>query len=285
MKALLSAIENELNERIITCLPVSGGDINKAFCLHTQSSKYFIKVNSNSSFPGMFEAEAAGLELIGDTGAIAVPQVLLQGNVNDDAYLILKWLDTQSAGAADLKLLGTQLAAMHQNTSASFGLYHHNYMGSLRQRNKKHNSWASFFIEERLEPMVKLAVDNGLLSAKEAAGFDELYHHMPNLFDEEQPALIHGDLWGGNYLISTDGKPNLIDPAVSYGHREFDIAMTTLFGGFGNGFYEAYSAAYPLAQGWQQRLPLWNIYPLLIHLNLFGGMYKQQVLANLSRYI
>ncbi|MBE9583803.1 fructosamine kinase family protein [Mucilaginibacter sp. JRF] len=285
MKALLNAVEQQLNEHIIRYEPVSGGDINDAYCLHTDSDTYFIKINSKTRFPGMFAAEAKGLSLIASTNTIATPRVILQSDAGYNSYLLLEWLDTKSANASDMQALGEQLATMHRVSADSFGLPYNNYMGSLHQSNKQYLRWADFFIEERLMPMVKLAVDKSLLNNNDLKQFDKLYNNLANLFDEEAPSLIHGDLWGGNYLIANNGKPYLIDPAVSYGHREFDIAMTTLFGGFSNDFYTAYNDAFPLATGWQQRLALWNIYPLLVHLILFGVMYKQQVMGNLSKYI
>lgn len=133
--------------------------------------------------------------------------------------------------------------------------------------------------------MVKMAVNKRELNQTDKCLFDEFYKKLPDLFTEEPPALLHGDLWGGNYLIDTDGKPFLIDPAVSFGNREFDIAMTMLFGGFDRAFYEAYNQEFPLQPGWQQRLKLWNLYPLLVHVNLFGGVYAKQVRVSLSVFI
>jgi protein-ribulosamine 3-kinase len=158
-------------------------------------------------------------------------------------------------------------------------------MGSLPQSNKKHESWADFFIAERLMPMVKMAIGKRLLDNADAAKFDKLYKNLPGIFDEEAPSLIHGDLWGGNYLVDIDENPYLIDPALTYGHREFDIAMTTLFGGFSNEFYGAYRESFPLAKGWEGRIDLWNLYPLLVHLNLFGMWYLGQVRGCLGRYV
>ncbi|RVU00797.1 fructosamine kinase [Mucilaginibacter limnophilus] len=277
MNSQFGSIAAYLGQDIVNAIPVSGGDINRAYCLHTATGKYFLKTNSNSRFPGMFHAEANGLELIHQSNTIAVPKVILQGDHNDESFLLLEWLDTKRPGAEDARQLGLQLAAMHKSTALKFGLDSDNYMGSLAQRNDRHSTWAKFFVTQRLQPMVKMAVDKARLNIADASKFEALYKMLPGMFDEEPPALIHGDLWGGNYLIGSDGRPYLIDPAVSYGHREFDIAMTTLFGSFNNEFYVAYNEAFPLAKGWQQRLDLWNLYPLLVHVNLFGGGYAGQV--------
>jgi len=174
---------------------------------------------------------------------------------------------------------------MHKNTAGHFGLDRDNYMGSLPQSNKMHERWSDFFIEERLQPMVQMAADNKLLTGNDVTSFERVYKNLEGLFTEEDPSLIHGDLWRGNYLIDQSEKPYLIDPAVSYGHREFDIAMTTLFGGFSDGFYNAYNETFPLAKGWEGRVDLWNLYPLLVHLNLFGSGYLGEVRGCLRRYL
>lgn len=278
-------IEEKLNAKMLNFTSVSGGSINYTYCVKTTCGKYFIKLNDKARFPGMFEAEAQGLGLIARTQTVKAPDVILQDSIGDESFLLLEWIEAQRPEAVTSAELGEQLAAMHRQIAELFGLDTDNYMGSLPQSNKRHKTWAAFFAEERLQPMVKAAVTKGLLVSKDLAGFEQLYKNLPGLFSEEPPSLIHGDLWGGNYIIGTDGQPYLIDPAVSYGHREFDIAMTRLFGGFSNEFYTAYNDAFPLAKGWQQRIDLWNLYPMLVHLNLFGGGYLGQIHVCLSRYI
>lgn len=283
--SIISDIECNLNAQIKNVSRVSGGDINQAYRLQTTLGNFFIKINSLHKFPGMFKSEESGLAAIRKTNTIAVPEVVLQGDTGDESYLMLQWIEAGYGDVISSKKLGRQLAFMHRDTAAQFGFEAGNYMGSLHQSNKQHNNWARFFIEERLQPMVKMAVDKRELTQTDMYRFDELYKKLPDVFTEEPPALLHGDLWGGNYLIDTSGKPYLIDPAVSYGNREFDIAMTTLFGGFDRGFYEAYNQKFPLLPGWQQRLKLWNLYPLLVHVNLFGGKYANEVRENLSVFI
>lgn len=282
---VIRLVAEHLGERIANITPVAGGSINRAFKLQGSRAAYFIKVNSKSRFPGMFEAEALGLELIRKTGAINAPKVLYQDNAGDESFLLLEWIETRRHTPKASETLGRSLALMHKNTALLFGLEHDNYMGSLAQSNKQHHSWTGFFIEERLQPMVRMAVDKQLLNANDAGDFERLYKNLPTLFDEEPPALIHGDLWSGNYLVDVNETPYLVDPAVSYGHREFDIAMTTLFGGFSDAFYRAYQEAFPLTDGWEDRLDLWNLYPLLVHLNLFGAGYLGEVRGCLRRYM
>jgi protein-ribulosamine 3-kinase len=281
---LTGFLETNLSIKIISAMPVSGGSINAVYCLRTTKGKYLLKLNNRDKFPGMFKCEAEGLRAIAKTNTIAVPGIVLQDDVDDKCFLLLEWIETRRPTAKASALLGQQLARMHQATAGSFGFDSDNYMGSLKQSNKKNGSWSEFFIQDRLMPMVKTGIDKELLNRTDTANFEQLYKKLPELFSEEPSSLIHGDLWSGNYLISEDEKPYLIDPAVSYGHREFDIAMTTLFGGFSNEFYAAYNEAFPLEKGWQQRMDLWNLYPLLVHLNLFGMGYLGQVRDCLNEY-
>ena len=282
---VISAIQQKLSLSIKNTIAVNGGSINDAWCISAGAGKYFVKINNSNRFPGMFQAEANGLRLINVTSAIAVPDVILEGTAGEHSFLVLDWIDARRPTTKAFEVLGRSLAKMHKNTAGYFGLDHDNYMGSLRQSNKMHQRWSDFFIEERLHPMVHMATDKKLLTSNDAASFERLYKNLAGLFTEEEPSLIHGDLWGGNYLVDTNEKPYLIDPAVSYGNREFDIAMTTLFGGFSDDFYRAYKEAFPLAKGWEGRVDLWNLYPLLVHLNLFGSGYLGQVRDCLRRYL
>ncbi|MEO3406980.1 fructosamine kinase family protein [Mucilaginibacter sp. CAU 1740] len=283
--AIINIIKQKLNVDIKAASPVSGGDINEVYRLQSTGGDYIIKINNRYKFPEMFKREAEGLAAIKATKAIGVPDIIFDEEVGDESFLLMEWIDAGQSTAYASQALGQQLAQMHRTATPRFGFATDNYMGSLHQSNKQHDSWANFFIAERLLPMVKMAVDNHELSQTDMRRFEDLYNKLPDLFIEEAPSLIHGDLWGGNYLISSDGKPYLIDPAVSYSNREFDIAMTTLFGGFDNAFYEAYNAEFPLQPGWQKRLKLWNLYPLLVHVNLFGGSYAQQVRQNLAAFV
>ncbi len=265
--------------------PVSGGSINRVYCLVTGSRNYLLKLNSKTSYPFMFACEKAGLEALAAARAIAIPQVFALGDFESESYLILEWIETGTGMPASSALLGQQLAQLHHCTAAKFGFESDNYMGSLTQSNRRHSRWEDFFIRERLQPMVRIARNKDLLQAADLNAFEQLYRKIAGLFPAEQPALLHGDLWSGNYMIDQQGKPYLIDPAVSYGHREFDIAMTALFGGFDRAFYNAYHEAFPLQPGWQQRVSLWNLYPLLLHLNLFGTGYLSRVKAALHQYV
>ena len=284
-KGILSIVEDHLSDTITGSRFVSGGSINIAYELQTTSGKYFLKVNHKALYPGMFEAEAKGLALLTQTNTVKVPVIVLQGSAGNESFLLLEWVDAKRGSVQATQALGGQLALIHGNTAEEFGLDGDNYIGSLLQSNRKHGKWSDFFIQERLQPMVSLAIDKRLLEYADAGYFEKLYAKLPELFEEDAPALLHGDLWSGNYLTTPTGDPYLIDPAVYYGHREVDMAMTTLFGGFSDEFYTDYNEAFPLAKGWQQRTDLWNLYPLLVHLNLFGAGYLSKVRDALNSYL
>lgn len=178
------------------------------------------------------------------------------------------------------KTLGEQLAQLHHHSHKSFGLDHNNYIGSLVQLNEPLSSWIEFFIHRRLEPQLRLLNPPPRVIKQ----FEQLYAKLPQLMPDEKPALLHGDLWSGNLITNAHGLPCLIDPAVYFGHREAELALTRLFGGFPNDFYEAYTDTSPLPSGFEDRVDLYNLYPLLVHANLFGGGYTDQALSIVARF-
>lgn len=265
-------------------VPLGGGSINDCYRLDTDTGLFFVKVNAADQHPSMFEAEADGLRRLSLTGAVQVPKVIALGEDHDTSYLLLEHIDGGPKSATFWEAFGRSLAQLHRNTSPSFGLQRNNYIGPLKQVNTPRSSWAQFFITDRLELQVRLARDRKRLGDGAVLRFERLYAELPSLFPVEPPALLHGDLWSGNFLCDASERPVLIDPAVYYGHREMDIAMTRLFGGFDDAFYTTYNNERPLQQGWQDRLDLWNLYPLLVHVNLFGGPYAAQVETILQRF-
>lgn len=288
--ALLEQIESSLPSPhqgvviIQSSTPLGGGDINEAYRLDTTAGLFFMKFNSASRYPGMFEKEAAGLHLLASTGEIRVPGVILHGQAGDDIFLVLEYINSTSRKNTFWSDFGRSLARMHRHSADFFGLDHDNYMGAIPQSNRKHMAWSEFFILERLEPMVKMARNDGFLTRDSISSFERLYKKLPEIFPPEPPALIHGDLWTGNHMVDEKGNACLIDPAVHYGHREMDIAMSRLFGSFAPEFYDAYHAEYPLEKGWRERVDICNLYPLLIHVNLFGEGYVGSVERIVSRY-
>jgi len=204
-------------------------------------------------------------------------------------YLVLEYitplaLGRESGSEIFWHTFGAQLARMHKHSSKTFGLDHNNYIGSLPQSNNHHSAWSDFFILGRLEPQIKLALDAKRIGSEMVKLFNRLFQRIENIFPPEPPALLHGDLWSGNYMRGKAGEPVLIDPAVYFGHREMDLAMTKLFGGFENEFYQSYQEEFPMEKDWQQRADICNLYPLLVHVNLFGGSYASQISIILSRF-
>ncbi|HIA37386.1 MAG TPA: ketosamine-3-kinase [Flavobacteriales bacterium] len=265
---------------IISSSSISGGCINHAVKIKTTLGEYFLKHNNASLYPHMFSAEEKGLRLLRDADEIFIPMPICSGEDGTDSFLILDFVQAGIQKKDFWEAFGISLARLHQHTADKFGLDHNNYIGSLPQSNKQNLSWVDFFICERLEPQIKKAKLGKGMHEK----FTRLFGLLPNIFPKEPPALLHGDLWNGNYMVGEDGKPVIIDPAVYYGHREMDVGMTMLFGGFDKMFYDSYNQECPLEQGWESRLDICNLYPLLVHVNLFGGGYIGQVNSILDRF-
>jgi fructosamine-3-kinase len=268
-------IQEWLRTNTLKWVTVGGGSINQAYRLEAGGKRYFCKLNSRLKHPSLFVYEKQGLDLLAQQQLIRVPEVLLVEEVDDHQVLLMEWIEQGMRTDAFWKNFGEQLAALHHKHGSSFGLDTDNYMGSLHQHNAPEKDWVTFFIKQRLQPQVKLALHNKLLEPSHADSFDRLYTKLPAIFAPEPPCLLHGDLWSGNYLCDDREQPVLIDPAVYYGHRSVDLAMTTLFGGFDALFYESYQYHYPLPANYQQQWQICNLYPLLIHLNLFGKSYLE----------
>ncbi len=285
-KGLEEALSKKLGEEISTknISGISGGDINDAYRVETSIGVFFVKTNDDKRYPAMFEKEARGLALMEASKTVAVPEVILTGADEQTAFLVLKLINPTSRKPDFWNHFGSKLAQMHRHTNPNFGLDHDNYIGSLHQSNHTHTHWADFFREERLEPQIKLARDRGLVNKDLTRNFDAFYKRIEGIFPDEPPALVHGDLWGGNFMVGGDGRAVVIDPAVYYGHREMDMGMSQLFGGFDALFYEAYQREYPLENGWQKRLEYCNLYPLMVHVNLFGGSYLSGVKSTINRF-
>jgi protein-ribulosamine 3-kinase len=283
VSSMLTAIL-EKPVRYLSATAMGGGSINEACSISTSAGNYFLKYNFKARYPRMFAREAQGLETLRGSGTLAIPGVLGHAEAGQYAFLLLELIIPGSKSPHFWDDFAQGLAALHRHTADHFGLDHDNYMGSLSQRNRFHSDWYRFFVEERLEPQIKSGLDSGAIPPEMVRHFERLYTALPGIVPPEPPSLIHGDLWSGNFIINQSGKACLIDPAVSFGHRESDIAMTKLFGGFPSEFYAAYNHSFPLTRGWENRIDLLNLYPLLIHVNLFGGGYLGQVMRTLARF-
>ncbi|MEW8622457.1 MAG: fructosamine kinase family protein [Candidatus Thiodiazotropha endolucinida] len=263
---------------------VGGGCINTGVRLMDGERTYFVKLN-RAALLDMFEAEADGLRSMAETNTIRVPQPLCFGLSDKQSYLVMEYIEMGHAGRNGSELAGHQLAAMHRNSQPGYGWFRDNTIGSTPQENQTCDNWIDFWRDRRLGFQLRLAERNGYGGSLQRKG-ERLMDHFHLLIDHQpQPSLLHGDLWGGNMAYTSEGDPVIFDPAVYYGDREADLAMTELFGGFGNRFYDAYREAWPLAAGYSTRKILYNLYHILNHLNLFGSGYLGQASSMIDRLL
>ena len=269
--------------KVTSVTEVFGGSINKTYEVQTNGDSLFLKVNDSPHSHDMFKAESRGLELLAKHAKLNIPKPLFITEQEKDHLFFMTHLNGQS-NAGDAYTFGVELAQMHKTTNNRFGLSHDNYMGSLPQQNNFQPTWGDFFILNRLQPQAKLARDQNRITAETVKKLDRFYGRMNEIFPEENPALIHGDLWSGNFMF-TDKGPSMFDPAVAFAHREQDLAMTKLFGAFPVDFYNGYLDTFPVENGFEQRTDAYNLYPILIHVNLFGGGYAHQFSTMLDNYV
>ncbi len=276
---------------------VHGGSIDDSYRWESTAGALFVKIAAAGKL-AMLEAEAAGLDELRGASPARVPRVLACGAAEDLAYLALEWIDLRPRSAAAEAVreagrgldaetrLGEALAGQHRMASTRFGWSRDNTIGSTPQQNAWTDDWIGFFRERRLRYQLELARGGGHAGRLQRRG-SELLDRMDALFTSyrPRPSLLHGDLWGGNWGVDRGGAPVIFDPAVYYGDRETDIAMTRLFGGFGPSFYAAYEAAWPLDEGAGPRVTLYNLYHVLNHLNLFGGGYLRQAETMIDRLL
>lgn len=263
--------------------PVGGGSINETVRIRFGENDFFCKINSATKFPQLFSRERDGLDIIGAVNKIKTPAVIDYFEEESYQFLLLEWIEQGHHTIGFWTQFGEQLAALHRVKSKTFGLDKDNYMGSVPQQNRQLENWCSFFANQRLAPMITRCANTHLLSTNDQRLFEKLISKLTGFFDDEEPSLLHGDLWSGNFLCDKKAQPVLIDPAVYYGHRSMDLAMTTLFGGFHQPFYEAYHYHYPLPKNYEEQWAACNLYPLLIHLYLFGSGYLSSIRNTLQK--
>ncbi|MGL1892071.1 MAG: fructosamine kinase family protein [Spirochaetaceae bacterium] len=268
--------ESLINEKISNILPISGGCIGSSYRVLTEKNDYFIKTYKKV---GISQNEANGLKEIGKY--VLVPEIK---KVTENC-LVLKYIKQAKQKLDFQTKLGISIGKLHLNNSSKFGFYENNYIGETPQINSYDECWDTFYIKNRLDYQVSL------LNKKAYSFIHEKYKLLrvliPDILDgsHEEPSLIHGDLWGGNVICNNENQPVIIDPAVYYGHREMELAMTKLFGGFSMEFYNSYNEINPLKKGWQKRENLYKLYHILNHLNIFGNSYKSQVMTLMDFYL
>jgi protein-ribulosamine 3-kinase len=274
-----------LGEEPVGMSSVAGGCIADSQVISTRSGKkYFLKQGFSN---GMFEKEAHGLQELAHPKVIRVPEVISIGN----DYLLLEHIENGGRKKDFFENFGYQFALLHKYSSDKFGFFEDNFIGSTPQKNlvseEEASHWPTFYWNKRLLFQFRLAEENGYANQELSTLFSKLENELETILkgSEEPPALLHGDLWGGNYMADDSGNPVLIDPAVYYGHREADMAMTKLFGGFSGAFYRAYQETLPLKPGAEKREPVYLLYHVLNHLNLFGAGYFGQAIQLLKQLV
>lgn len=270
--------KNNISTRSVNAL--SGGDINDVYKIDAEEQSYVIKLNAASKYPEMFEKEAQSLLLLSDTNSFEIPKVIAYGVFEDKTYLIMTYLP--SGKNIDFEEeFALALAKMHQCQSEQYGLDFNNFIGSLPQNNlPKTKNPIDFYINLRMEPQFELAHQNGFAFTN----IDRFYKNLEEIIPDEKASLIHGDLWSGNYLITDSGKPAIYDPAIAFASREMDLAMMQLFGGYPRAVFDVYNEIFPLEKGWKSRIELWQLYYILVHVNLFGASYYSRAKTMLAKY-
>ena len=274
IKNVLSILEpnkkNFFNLQLIT-----GGCINSNFKLTTNYADFFLKTNSTHIADDFFLAEKKGVQLLSQADNINVPEIYYV----DKEFILMSFIKPTTVSKIFWQNLASSLVNIHSVKNNLFGLDYDNYIGSLSQQNNCNENWTDFFIERRIMPQLKISN----FPVEIICRFENFFKKLEDILVQEKPTLLHGDFWSGNF-INNDSKPFFIDPSVYFGSREMDIAMSKLFGGFDTNFYSTYNEIYPLMKNWEERLDIYNIYPLLVHHNLFGGNYYVRILDILKSF-
>ena len=281
MSPINNIIERHLGRVPSQIVKLTGGDINKVYQVFFQEKSVVIKINTSRLLPQLFEKEKQGLELLSRSTFI-VPKPIKTGSIDDAQFLIMDYIEQGSE--LDWAVFGKKLAQLHQIEGKFFGLDHDNYIGSLEQVNLECGAWSEFYTNHRLIALTAKARDQGLFEKKHCNWVEKLCQRLDELIPACRPSLIHGDLWSGNLLIDTSGHPVLIDPAVYYGHPEMDWAMLSLFGSYPVEALDHYQNLHPLEKGLNERKDIHQLYPLMVHLILFGKGYLNGVESTLKKY-
>lgn len=281
---MTSIFKEILQASIKSVLPVSGGDINDAYRIETEKNIFFAKVNDSQKAYEIINSEAKALMILGNLKGINVPEVIKVSKSHHKAILILKWIDSGNQSSKSMEFLGTMIANLHLNKAHAFGLDFDNFIGTLPQVNNWADNWLDFYYNCRIQKQLQPAVESGLIPPEYIRKTEKVFNNIQKEMPNAEPSLLHGDLWAGNYMIDINGDPVLIDPAISYGHREMDIAMMHLFGGFDSNVMNAYSSITPLEYDWENRMRFYQLYYILVHVNMFGGSYVPRALSIIEHY-
>ncbi|MBU6080604.1 MULTISPECIES: fructosamine kinase family protein [Allobacillus] len=272
-----------IEEAIQQIQSVSGGSINDSYWIQTASQQYFMKVHTDSP-QDFFHIEKTGLDQIRSTKTIHVPEVINYSDEQGEAYLLMEWVEGKQTSKTDV-MLGRNLALMHQQTNSKHGFYSDTYIGTLPQTNAMCASWVDYYRDFRLKNQLELGIQTKRIHGVRREKLERLMERLDELLPNDVSAsYLHGDLWGGNWLVGPKGVPYLIDPSFLYGHRLFELAFTELFGGFSQTFYNEYNEVYPIDSYYKDIKEIYQLYYLLVHLNLFGEMYGASVDRILNRY-
>ncbi|MEM9362561.1 MAG: fructosamine kinase family protein [Bacteroidota bacterium] len=282
---LTSHLEVVLGSQVLRSASVSGGDIANAFVVETVSDRFFVKTSTESWAEDLFKSESRGLKQLEATQTVKVPKVYAEGLMNQTGYLVLEFIESKSPNAKDFERLGHKLAELHLIPQTNqFGASFDNYIGHLPQNNSLESNWVTFYIEQRLLSQINLAKQRGFLTRDTIPSKAKMERVCHSIIGKVDPSLLHGDLWGGNFLIALDGTPVLVDPSTYVGHSEVDLAMSRLFGGFSPSFYAAYHELIKRHPRQKDLTEMYQLYYLLVHLNLFGNSYRNSVLAIINKY-
>ena len=273
--------EELLGSSVVATAPVAGGDISTATRMRLSDGTTALMKTNPHAPEGFFDAEVRGLRWLEEAGGVAVPEVL----ASDQECLILRWVEPGKTTIDAAVAFGQALAATHATPAPAYGFEEDGFIGRLPLPNRTAPTWAEFYATRRVLPYLKLARDRGHATEEDAAAVEAVIGRLPDLLPEEPPSRLHGDLWNGNVIWALDGVARVIDPAAYGGHREADLAMMALFGlPHLPRVMEAYAEASPPTDGWEERLPLHQLFPLLVHASMFGGGYAARAADIAARF-
>lgn len=283
MQALHKVFKLLFDIRVKQVQSIGGGSINPTYRAELADNRLFFIKGNKKNFADNFLQEKFNLEYLKSKSSLRIPSVIHFHQDENNCYLVLEYLEKSFEDSAFEFSLGKGLAELHKNTEKFFGWYQDNYIGSLKQSNTQCSEWNEFFVTQRLEPLMKMCYDKQMLSSKDIRAFENLFYEIKNIFPDELPALLHGDLWTGNRMNTNKGVA-VFDPACYFGHREMDIAMLNLFGNVSSAFYDGYNSIYVLEKTFKERIDICNLYPLLVHAVLFGNSYIYNIKSIIKKF-